>query len=179
MLHISCNADSICTRSSMSNFTASQSFSHTWRAMKTASCSDRSDSSRAVFRSSTVYSPSCGGGTVPAPFLPGNSFAYHVTVAFARNEKRVFLAYATRTRTYDGRYEKGRQSHTFSGLPAVLLPFRAGFSYSVALMPPFCFHRQPFRQAVPPPFQPCRSWSFSRQAFRGWRGSGRNSWRCG
>lgn len=107
----------------MSNFTASQSFSHTWRAMKTASCSDRSDSSRAVFRSSTVYSPSCGGGTVPAPFCREILFAYHVTVAFARNEKRVFLAYATRTRTYDGRYEKGRQSHTFSGLPAVLCLF--------------------------------------------------------
>lgn len=179
MLHISCNADSICTRSSMSNFTASQSFSHTWRAMKTASCSDRSDSSRAVFSR-----PRC----TPRPAAEVQSrhrfcreilFAYHVTVAFARNEKRVFLAYATRTRTYDGRYEKGRQSHTFSGLPAVLLPFRAGFSYSVALMPPFCFRRQPFRQAVPPPFQPCRSWSFSRLAFRGWRGSGRNPWRCG
>lgn len=62
------------------------------------------------------YSP----GTV---FCREILFAYHVTVAFARNEKRVFLAYATRTRTYDGRYEKGRQSHTFSGLPAVLLPF--------------------------------------------------------
>ena len=131
-------------------------------------------------RSSTVYSPSCGGGTVPAPFFAGKFFfAYHVTVAFARNEKRVSVAYVTRTRAYDGRYEKGRQSHTFSGLPAVLLPFRAGFSYSVALMPPFCFRRQPFRQAVPPPFQPCRSWSFSRLAFRGWRGSGRNPWRCG
>ena len=58
------------------------------------------------------YSP----GTV---FCREILFAYHVTVAFARNEKRVFLAYATRTRTYDGRYEKGRQSHTFSGLPAV------------------------------------------------------------
>lgn len=127
MLHISCNADSICTRSSMSNFTASQSFSHTWRAMKTASCSDRSDSSRAVFSR-----PRC----TPRPAAEVQSrhrfcreilFAYHVTVAFARNEKRVFLAYATRTRTYDGRYEKGRQSHTFSGLPAVLLPFSGRF----------------------------------------------------
>lgn len=118
------------------------------------------------------YSP----GTV---FCREILFAYHVTVAFARNEKRVSVAYVTRTRAYDGRYEKGRQSHTFSGLPAVLLLFRAGFSYSVALMPPFCFRRQPFRQAVPPPFQPCRSWSFSRLAFRGWRGSGRNPWRCG
>lgn len=113
------------------------------------------------------YSP----GTV---FCREILFAYHVTVAFARNEKRVSVAYVTRTRAYDGRYEKGRQSHTFSGLPAVLCLFRAGFSYSVALMPPFCFRRQPFRQAVPPPFQPCRSWSFSRLAFRGWRGSGRN-----
>ena len=66
------------------------------------------------------YSP----GTV---FCREILFAYHVTVAFARNEKRVFLAYATRTRTYDGRYEKGRQSHTFSGLPAVLLPFSGRF----------------------------------------------------
>ena len=161
MLHISCNADSICTRSSMSNFTASQSFSHTWRAMKTASCSDRSDSSRAVFRSSTVYSPSCGGGTVPAPiFCREILFAYHVTVAFARNEKRVSVAYVTRTRAYDGRYEKGRQSHTFSGLPAVLLPFSGRFQLLRCPYAAFCFRRQPFRQAVPPPFQPCRSWSF-------------------
>ena len=62
------------------------------------------------------YSP----GTV---FCREILFAYHVTVAFARNEKRVSVAYVTRTRAYDGRYEKGRQSHTFSGLPAVLLPF--------------------------------------------------------
>lgn len=123
MLHISCNADSICIRSSMSNFTASQSFSHTWRAMKTASCSDRSDSSRAVFSR-----PRC----TPRPAAEVQSrhrfcreilFAYHVTVAFARNEKRVSVAYVTRTRAYDGRYEKGRQSHTFSGLPAVLCLF--------------------------------------------------------
>lgn len=72
----------------------------------------------------------------------------------------------------------GSPTRSAGCLPSFCL-FRAGFSYSVALMPPFCFHRQPFRQAVPPPFQPCRSWSFSRQAFRGWRGSGRNSWRCG
>lgn len=32
-------------------------------------------SSRAVFRSSTVYSPSCGGGTVPAPFFAGKFFS--------------------------------------------------------------------------------------------------------
>ena len=56
------------------------------------------------------YSP----GTV---FCREILFAYHVTVAFARNEKRVSVAYVTRTRAYDGRYEKGRQSHTFSGLP--------------------------------------------------------------
>lgn len=62
------------------------------------------------------YSP----GTV---FCREILFAYHVTVAFARNEKRVSVAYVTRTCAYDGRYEKGRQSHTFSGLPAVLLPF--------------------------------------------------------
>ncbi|WP_181980649.1 hypothetical protein [Phocaeicola vulgatus] len=37
------------------------------------------------------------------------------------------MAYVTRTRAYDGRYEKGRQSHTFSGLPAVLLPFSGRF----------------------------------------------------
>lgn len=72
----------------------------------------------------------------------------------------------------------GSPTRSAGCLPSFCL-FRAGFSYSVALMPPFCFRRQPFRQAVPPPFQPCRSWSFSRQAFRGWRGSGRNSWRCG
>ena len=72
----------------------------------------------------------------------------------------------------------GSPTRSAGCLPSFCL-FRAGFSYSVALMPPFCFHRQPFRQAVPPPFQPCRSWSFSRQAFRGWRGSGRNPWRCG
>lgn len=72
----------------------------------------------------------------------------------------------------------GSPTRSAGCLPSFCL-FRAGFSYSVALMPPFCFRRQPFRQAVPPPFQPCRSWSFSRLAFRGWRGSGRNSWRCG
>lgn len=55
-------------------------------------------------------------------------FACHVTVVFARKEKRVSVAYATRTRAYDGRYEKGRQSHTFSGLPAVPLPFPGRFS---------------------------------------------------
>lgn len=66
------------------------------------------------------YSP----GTV---FCREILFAYHVTVAFARNEKRVSVAYVTRTRAYDGRYEKGRQSHTFSGLPAVLLPFSGRF----------------------------------------------------
>lgn len=72
----------------------------------------------------------------------------------------------------------GSPTRSAGCLPSFCL-FRAGFSYSVALMPPFCFRRQPFRQAVPPPFQPCRSWSFSRLAFRGWRGSGRNPWRCG
>ena len=72
----------------------------------------------------------------------------------------------------------GSPTRSAGCLPSFCL-FRAGFSYSVALMPPFCFRRQPFRQAVPPPFQPCRSWSFSRLAFRGWRDSGRNSWRCG
>ena len=66
------------------------------------------------------YSP----GTV---FCREILFAYHVTVAFARNEKRVSVAYVTRTRAYDGRYEKVRQSHTFSGLPAVLLPFSGRF----------------------------------------------------
>lgn len=72
----------------------------------------------------------------------------------------------------------GSPTRSAGCLPSFCL-FRAGFSYSVALMPPFCFRRQPFRQVVPPPFQPCRSWSFSRQAFQGWRGSGRNSWHCG
>lgn len=72
------------------------------------------------------YSP----GTV---FCREILFAYHVTVAFARNEKRVFLAYATRTRTYDGRYEKGRQSHTFSGLPA--RPFAFFGQVSVTPLP--------------------------------------------
>ena len=48
------------------------------------------------------YSP----GTV---FCREILFAYHVTVAFARNEKRVSVAYVTRTRAYDGRYEKGVQ----------------------------------------------------------------------
>ena len=78
------------------------------------------------------YSP----GTV---FCREILFAYHVTVAFARNEKRVFLAYATRTRTYDGRYEKGRQSHTFSGLPAVLLPFSGRFQLPLPLCRLFAF----------------------------------------
>lgn len=179
MLHISCNADSICTRSSMSNFTASQSFSHTWRAMKTASCSDRSDLPE---RSSGR--PRC----TPRPAAEVQSrhrfcreilFAYHVTVAFARM-KSAYPWHTSQEHALTTADTKRAGSPTRSAgcLPSFCL-FRAGFSYSVALMPPFCFHRQPFRQAVPPPFQPCRSWSFSRQAFRGWRGSGRNSWRCG
>ena len=180
MLHISCNADSICTRSSMSNFTASQSFSHTWRAMKTASCSDRSDSSRAVFRSSTVYSPSCGGGTVPAPFFAGKFFSPITLQLLSPEMKSAYPWHTSQEHALTTADTKRAGSPTRSAgcLPSFCL-FRAGFSYSVALMPPFCFRRQPFRQAVPPPFQPCRSWSFSRLAFRGWRGSGRNPWRCG
>ena len=140
----------------------------------------RSDSSRAVFRSSTVYSPSCGGGTVPAPFFAGKFFS-PITLQLLSPEMKSAYSWHTpqeHALTTADTKRAGSPTRSAGCLPSFCL-FRADFGYSVALMPPFCFHRQPFRQAVPPPFQPCRSWSFSRQAFRGWRGSGRNSWRCG
>lgn len=137
-------------------------------------------SSRAVFRSSTVYSPSCGGGTVPAPFFAGKFFSPITLQLLSPEMKSAYPWHTSQEHALTTADTKRAGSPTRSAgcLPSFCL-FRAGFSYSVALMPPFCFRRQPFRQAVPPPFQPCRSWSFSRQAFRGWRGSGRNSWRCG
>lgn len=137
-------------------------------------------SSRAVFRSSTVYSPSCGGGTVPAPFFAGKFFSPITLQLLSPEMKSAYPWHTSQEHALTTADTKRAGSPTRSAgcLPSFCL-FRAGFSYSVALMPPFCFRRQPFRQAVPPPFQPCRSWSFSRQALRGWRGSGRNSWRCG
>lgn len=137
-------------------------------------------SSRAVFRSSTVYSPSCGGGTVPAPFFAGKFFSPITLQLLSPEMKSAYPWHTSQEHALTTADTKRAGSPTRSAgcLPSFCL-FRAGFSYSVALMPPFCFRRQPFRQAVPPPFQPCRSWSFSRLAFRGWRGSGRNSWRCG
>lgn len=137
-------------------------------------------SSRAVFRSSTVYSPSCGGGTVPAPFFAGKFFS-PITLQLLSPEMKSAYSWHTpqeHALTTADTKRAGSPTRSAGCLPSFCL-FRAGFSYSVALMPPFCFRRQPFRQAVPPPFQPCRSWSFSRLAFRGWRGSGRNPWRCG
>lgn len=137
-------------------------------------------SSRAVFRSSTVYSPSCGGGTVPAPFFAGKFFSPITLQLLSPEMKSAYPWHTSQEHALTTADTKRAGSPTRSAgcLPSFCL-FRAGFSYSVALMPPFCFRRQPFRQAVPPPFQPCRSWSFSRLAFRGWRGSGRNPWRCG
>lgn len=137
-------------------------------------------SSRAVFRSSTVYSPSCGGGTVPAPFFAGKFFSPITLQLLSPEMKSAYPWHTPQEHALTTADTKRADSPTRSAgcLPSFCL-FRAGFSYSVALMPPFCFRRQPFRQVVPPPFQPCRSWSFSRQAFRGWRGSGRNSWHCG
>lgn len=137
-------------------------------------------SSRAVFRSSTVYSPSCGGGTVPAPFFAGKFFSPITLQLLSPEMKSAYPWHTSQEHALTTADTKRAGSPTRSAgcLPSFCL-FRAGFSYSVALMPPFCFRRQPFRQAVPPPFQPCRSWSFSRLAFRGWRDSGRNSWRCG
>lgn len=179
MLHISCNADSICTRSSMSNFTASQSFSHTWRAMKTASCSNRSDLPE---RFQVVH------GVLPVlrrRYSPGTVFAGKffspITLQLLSPEMKSAYPWHTSQEhalTTADTKRAGSPTRSAGCLPSFCL-FRAGFSYSVALMPPFCFRRQPFRQVVPPPFQPCRSWSFSRQAFQGWRGSGRNSWHCG
>lgn len=131
-------------------------------------------------QSSTVYSPSCGGGTVPAPFFAGKFFS-PITLQLLSPEMKSAYSWHTpqeHALTTADTKRAGSPTRSAGCLPSFCL-FRAGFSYSVALMPPFCFRRQPFRQAVPPPFQPCRSWSFSRQAFRGWRGSGRNSWRCG
>ena len=137
-------------------------------------------SSRAVFRSSTVYSPSCGGGTVPAPFFAGKFFSLITLQLLSPEMKSAYPWHTPQEHALTTADTKRAGSPTRSAgcLPSFCL-FRAGFSYSVALMPPFCFRRQPFRQVVPPPFQPCRSWSFSRQAFQGWRGSGRNSWHCG
>lgn len=131
-------------------------------------------------QSSTVYSPSCGGGTVPAPFFAGKFFS-PITLQLLSPEMKSAYSWHTpqeHALTTADTKRAGSPTRSAGCLPSFCL-FRAGFSYSVALMPPFCFRRQPFRQAVPPPFQPCRSWSFSRQALRGWRGSGRNSWRCG
>lgn len=131
-------------------------------------------------QSSTVYSPSCGGGTVPAPFFAGKFFSPITLQLLSPEMKSAYPWHTSQEHALTTADTKRAGSPTRSAgcLPSFCL-FRAGFSYSVALMPPFCFRRQPFRQAVPPPFQPCRSWSFSRQALRGWRGSGRNSWRCG
>ena len=128
----------------------------------------------------TVYSPSCGGGTVPAPFFAGKFFSPITLQLLSPEMKSAYPWHTSQEHALTTADTKRAGSPTRSAgcLPSFCL-FRAGFSYSVALMPPFCFRRQPFRQAVPPPFQPCRSWSFSRLAFRGWRGSGRNSWRCG
>lgn len=124
--------------------------------------------------------PSCGGGTVPAPFFAGKFFSPITLQLLSPEMKSAYPWHTSQEHALTTADTKRAGSPTRSAgcLPSFCL-FRAGFSYSVALMPPFCFRRQPFRQAVPPPFQPCRSWSFSRQAFRGWRGSGRNSWRCG
>lgn len=131
-------------------------------------------------QSSTVYSPSCGGGTVPAPFFAGKFFSPITLQLLSPEMKSAYPWHTSQEHALTTADTKRAGSPTRSAgcLPSFCL-FRAGFSYSVALMPPFCFRRQPFRQAVPPPFQPCRSWSFSRLAFRGWRGSGRNPWRCG
>lgn len=126
-------------------------------------------------QSSTVYSPSCGGGTVPAPFFAGKFFSPITLQLLSPEMKSAYPWHTSQEHALTTADTKRAGSPTRSAgcLPSFCL-FRAGFSYSVALMPPFCFRRQPFRQAVPPPFQPCRSWSFSRLAFRGWRGSGRN-----
>lgn len=131
-------------------------------------------------QASTVYSPSCGGGTVPAPFFAGKFFSPITLQLLSPEMKSAYPWHTSQEHALTTADTKRAGSPTRSAgcLPSFCL-FRAGFSYSVALMPPFCFRRQPFRQAVPPPFQPCRSWSFSRLAFRGWRGSGRNPWRCG
>ncbi len=112
-------------------------------------------------------------------FLPGNSSP--ITLQLLSPEMKSAYPWHTSQEhalTTADTKRAGSPTRSAGCLPSFCL-FRAGFSYSVALMPPFCFRRQPFRQAVPPPFQPCRSWSFSRLAFRGWRGSGRNPWRCG
>lgn len=123
---------------------------------------------------------SCGGGTVPAPFFAGKFFSPITLQLLSPEMKSAYPWHTSQEHALTTADTKRAGSPTRSAgcLPSFCL-FRAGFSYSVALMPPFCFRRQPFRQAVPPPFQPCRSWSFSRLAFRGWRGSGRNPWRCG
>lgn len=124
--------------------------------------------------------PVCGGGTVPAPFFAGKFFSPITLQLLSPEMKSAYPWHTSQEHALTTADTKRAGSPTRSAgcLPSFCL-FRAGFSYSVALMPPFCFRRQPFRQAVPPPFQPCRSWSFSRLAFRGWRGSGRNPWRCG
>ena len=116
-----------------------------------------------------------GGGTVPAPFFAGKFFSPITLQLLSPEMKSAYPWHTSQEHALTTADTKRAGSPTRSAgcLPSFCL-FRAGFSYSVALMPPFCFRRQPFRQAVPPPFQPCRSWSFSRLAFRGWRGSGRN-----
>ena len=133
-------------------------------------------------QSSTVYSP-----VLRRRYSPGTVFCREILFRLSRYScfspemKSAYPWHTSQEHALTTADTKRAGSPTrFSGLPAVLLPFSGRFQLlrcPYAAFFAFVGNRSGrlFRHL----FSLAGLGRFSRLAFRGWRGSGRNPWRCG